>query len=83
MMAGNYAPIKEVADYFKVSVSTMRTWVKSGKVPASTYIKVDGTYRFNLDLVEEALLNASEQPKSPDQSLFDVSIYNQVEENDT
>lgn len=82
MMAGTYAPIKEVAEYFKVSVSTLRGWVKSGKIPASTYIKIDGTYRFNLDLVEEALLEASEQDAVPDRPLFDVSVYNQVEEND-
>lgn len=80
-MASIYAPIKEVADHFKVSVSTLRNWVKSGKVPASTYIKVGETYRFNLGLVEEALLNASETVAKPEPR-FDVSIYNQVKEND-
>lgn len=80
-MAGTYAPIKEVAEHFKVSVSTLRNWVKNGKVPVSTYIKVGDTYRFNLDLVEEALLNASETV-AKQKPRFDVSIYNQVEEND-
>jgi excisionase family DNA binding protein len=82
MMAGNYAPIKEVAEYFKVSVSTLRTWVRTGKIPASTYIKIDGTYRFNLNLVEEALLEASEPKKASAPNRFDVSVYNKVEEND-
>ena len=81
MMAGNYAPIKEVADYFKVSVSTLRTWVKSGKIPANTYIKVEGTYRFNLGLVEEALLGPSEPGASS--ALSNTSEHNPVEENDT
>lgn len=80
-MAGTYAPIKEVAEHFKVSVSTLRNWVKSGKVPAKTYIKVGDTYRFNLDLLEKALLNASDTGTKA-KPRFDVSIYNQVEEND-
>jgi excisionase family DNA binding protein len=55
-MAATYAPIKEVADYFKVSVSTIRNWIRQGLIPEDTYIKIGETYRFNLGLVENALL---------------------------
>lgn len=57
-MAGTYAPIKDAAEHFKVSVSTFRNWVKTGVVPDTAYIKVGETYRFNIDLVETALLGA-------------------------
>jgi excisionase family DNA binding protein len=58
-MAAEYATIRDVAAYFTVSVSTIRNWVRAETIPASTYIKVGDTYRFNLGKVEEALLNAS------------------------
>ena len=59
-MAAEYATIRDVAGYFSVSVSTIRNWVRAGTIPASTYIKVGETYRFNLAKVEEALIDASE-----------------------
>lgn len=58
-MASEYATIRDVAGYLNVSVSTVRNWVRAAVIPASTYIKVGDTYRFNLTKVEEALLNAS------------------------
>lgn len=59
-MASEYATIRDVAGYFVVSVSTVRNWIRAGIIPASTYIKVGDTYRFNLASVEEALKRASE-----------------------
>lgn len=58
-MAAEYATIRDVAAHFKVSVSTIRNWVRSGVIPGSTFIKVGDTYRFDLGKVEEALLKAS------------------------
>jgi excisionase family DNA binding protein len=58
-MAAEYATIQEVAEHFKVSVSTVRNWIKANTIPPATYIKIRDTYRFNLDLVEAALLSAS------------------------
>jgi len=81
-MTATYATIKEVAEYFKVSVSTVRNWVRKGTIPTDTYIKAGETYRFNLDLVEGALLTAPEAEPSITRPAFDVSIYNRVEEND-
>jgi excisionase family DNA binding protein len=59
-MASEYATIRDVAEHFRVSVSTVRNWIKAGTISPDTYIKISGTYRFNLDLVEAALLSASE-----------------------
>jgi len=62
-MAAEYATIRDVAEHFRVSVSTVRNWIKAGTISPDTYIKISGTYRFNLDLVEAALLRASEADK--------------------
>ena len=50
-----YVNINTVVDYFQVSLSTIRKWVYTGEIPASSYIKVGGIYRFRLDEVEAAL----------------------------
>ena len=47
--------IDSVADYFSVSVSTVRNWLRRGKLPESTYIKIGQTYRFNFQRVAEAM----------------------------
>tara|TARA_B110000483_G_scaffold222253_1_gene279054 strand:+ start:3085 stop:3318 length:234 start_codon:yes stop_codon:yes gene_type:complete len=56
-----YVNINKVADYFKVSVSTIRKWVHSGQIPADTYINIGEVYRFRLDDVEAALTAASKE----------------------
>lgn len=43
-----YVTIDELADYLKVKISTVRTWIKLGKLPADAYLKVSNTYRFNI-----------------------------------
>ncbi len=50
-----YVNINKVADYFQVSVSTVRKWVNNDYIPDNTYIKVGEVYRFRLNDVESAL----------------------------
>ena len=50
-----YVNINKVADYFQVSVSTVRKWVNNDYIPDDTYIKVGEVYRFRLNDVESAL----------------------------
>lgn len=50
-----FVTIENLAQYFCVSVSTIRAWVRQGHIPEETYIKLGNTYRFNRDLVSEAL----------------------------
>jgi excisionase family DNA binding protein len=54
-----YVNINKVADYFQVSVSTVRKWVNNDYIPDNTYIKIGEVYRFRLDDVESALSEAS------------------------
>ena len=60
-----YTNINKVADYFQVSISTIRKWMQTGAIPANTYIKVGEVYRFRLDDVEAALTAAQENPSPP------------------
>lgn len=55
-----YVPIDNVAKHFSVSVSTIRAWMKDGKIPKSTYMKLGTTYRFKRSAVEAALLGGKE-----------------------
>jgi predicted site-specific integrase-resolvase len=50
-----YVPINKVADYFQVSISTVRKWVNNDYIPDDTYIKIGEVYRFRLHDVESAL----------------------------
>ena len=63
-----FVPIEQVAKHFTVSLSTIRAWVRQGKIPPNTYIKVGNTYRFNVADVEGALVGApkAEFAEKPD-----------------
>lgn len=58
-MEQHYVTIQGVADFFQVSVPTVRGWVKKGVIPPSSYLKISGTYRFRLDEVEMSLRGRS------------------------
>jgi excisionase family DNA binding protein len=53
-----YVPIEELAKYFTVSVSTIRSWVRTGRIPEGTYLKIGTTYRFKISDVEKALVES-------------------------
>ena len=52
-----FVTIETLAQYFSVSVSTIRAWVRQGYIPDDTFIKLGNTYRFNRAAVSEALMN--------------------------
>lgn len=51
-----FVPVEELAKHFTVTVSCIRGWIRQGKIPKHTYIKVGNTYRFNVPAVVDALL---------------------------
>lgn len=55
-----YVTIEALSDYLSLSISTIRSWVKNGKIPKDTFIKIGITYRFNVQAIEEALLCATQ-----------------------
>lgn len=58
-----FVTLEEVAKHFAVSTSTVRNWLRQGIVPAHTYIKLGSTYRFNLNLLSEALMKMPKEPE--------------------
>jgi excisionase family DNA binding protein len=54
-MKQEYVKIGAVAKEFAVSVSTIRKWLREGKIPRDTYIKAGRTYRFDVAAMTEAL----------------------------
>jgi hypothetical protein len=50
-----YVDIEALAEFFSVKVSTVRTWLKQGRIPAKGYIKINSTYRFHIPDVIAAM----------------------------
>ena len=67
-----FVEIKKVADHFKVSESTVRAWIRNGSIPEHTYIKVGKTFRFELNLISDALLG--EQPKAKEEPMLEEAV---------
>lgn len=62
-----FVTIESLAQYFCVSVSTIRAWVRQGHIPENTYIKLGNTYRFNRAAVEQALMGMNKDEESSTQ----------------
>ena len=55
-MTEPYVEIEKVADHYKVSLSTIRAWIRNGQIPRDgCYIKIGKTYRFKLSEVEKSV----------------------------
>lgn len=54
-----FVNINEVAQYFSVSTSTVRSWIEQDLIPRDTFIKLGNTYRFQISAVTRALTSAS------------------------
>lgn len=50
-----YSTIDDAAEYFTVSVSTVRNWLRQKIITPESYLKVGNTYRFKVSLVERDL----------------------------
>ena len=75
----DYTSIKQVAEHFKVSLSTVRLWLRNGKLPPYAYMKVGRTYRFRIADVEAALRGTLAPPVVPQQPAVIVSDVDQEE----
>tara|TARA_R110000822_G_scaffold184109_2_gene323509 strand:- start:133 stop:465 length:333 start_codon:yes stop_codon:yes gene_type:complete len=53
-----FVTIENLSQYFNVSVSTIRAWVRQGHIPEATYIRLGNTYRFDRAAVAESLMQA-------------------------
>lgn len=57
-----YVPIEQVAKQYSVSVSTIRMWTREGYIHGPAVLRLGGTYRYNLQKVQECLT----APKAPE-----------------
>ena len=53
-----YNTIEEVATHYRVSISTVRSWIRDKLIP---FIKVGGMYRFKMSEVDAAFLLRTKQ----------------------
>ena len=63
-MNAQYVSIEDVAKYYSVSVSTVRTWIRTNKLTPTDFLKLGNTYRFKIADVDAALrrVSADETP---------------------
>lgn len=55
MSEDKYITIQNLADHYLVSVSTIRAWIRTKKIPADAYLKIGSTFRFKLSEVDASL----------------------------
>jgi|TARA_R110000796_G_scaffold117231_1_gene229987 excisionase family DNA binding protein len=68
------ATIEELAKHFRVSVSTVRAWLRNGHIPEHTYVSVGHTYRFKIPLVEAAMLSRTSTDDWKGNTLVDLGL---------
>jgi excisionase family DNA binding protein len=73
MSEAPYVPVEELAKQLTVSISCIRGWIRQGKVPKHTYIKVGNTYRFNIPMVIAALTKIPDPEAKPADAVVEVS----------
>jgi excisionase family DNA binding protein len=64
-MTENYVTITDLAKFFNVSVSTVRSWIKTEILTSTDYLKVGNTYRFKMADVDAALRRAPADAVTP------------------
>lgn len=72
MLDESYVSIGDLAKHFAVSISTVRVWIRTKRVPA---LKLGGVYRFKLSEVEAALRGKRAKEEAPK-----VDVYNPDED---
>jgi excisionase family DNA binding protein len=71
-MEKKFVPIETLASTLKVSISTIRSWIRKGYIPHDTYIKVGKTYRFSESDVLESMLKARPTTMADDEAFEDI-----------
>lgn len=68
MSADMYVPIEQVAKQYSVSVSTVRMWTREGYIHGPAILRLGGTYRYNLQKVQECLTAVKEPETKVEES---------------
>jgi excisionase family DNA binding protein len=70
-MQEKYVSIEELAEYFSVSASTVRAWIRHGQLTSDNFLKVGSTYRFRISEIENAL--RGKDSKAPVESITNAA----------
>jgi excisionase family DNA binding protein len=78
MSTDMYVPIEQVAKQYSVSVSTVRMWTREGYIHGPAVLRLGGTYRYNLQKVQECLTSVPQpddkvEENAPVQGELDLS----------
>tara|TARA_R110002073_G_scaffold210803_1_gene371250 strand:+ start:305 stop:508 length:204 start_codon:yes stop_codon:yes gene_type:complete len=55
-MSTIFVSLEETAEYFSVLPPSILRWVSGNEISSDTYIETEGTYRFNIEGVNESML---------------------------
>ena len=66
-----YINSMELCEHFAISMTKLKGMLSDGTIPADTYIRHGRTYRFNVDAVENALLQHPKAETADAQLSFD------------
>lgn len=58
-----FVAIEDVAKFFSVSISTIRSWIRRGYIPPTAYLYIGNTYRFRITDVVAALTATQDEPE--------------------
>jgi len=55
-MTPKYVNTSDLADHFGIAKSTVIAMMRSGEIPAGTYVRMGRVFRFDLEAIEKHLL---------------------------
>ena len=61
-MNENYVTIEQIAKYYQVSISTVRSWIRQNMIP---FLKVRGIYRIKLTDADKAFADRAVDNPEP------------------
>ena len=64
-MSTIFVSLEETAEYFSVLPPSILRWVSGNEISSDTYIETEGTYRFNIEGVNESMLFNNGQGYNP------------------
>lgn len=71
MTQPKYVTTPELAAHFNIASSTVAAMVRTGEIPPGTYVRIGRVFRFDLDKVEQSLLDRTSKTLDVKQLEFD------------
>lgn len=69
-MEERYCTIEHVAGHYRVSISTVRAWIRQNIIP---FIKIGGVYRLKISEIDAAFKQQPKQPEDVSQAVQQIT----------